>query len=193
MFNDWFSTNMSRITALSWSRLTSSCYKRHLLLRRAAEADGVGDVIEFFAADFFEAFAFGGEVLIYLDYFLGHLFVRFLFAADERKIRTRGDAFVTIRVEADAEHQCFDLLFSFLRFGHFKNLDSVRPHPGPLPQERVMRRLRPVNFTPRCGASAIEEKSFACHTGTVSCLPLSDGPRLRRKGIAILAHSSGMR
>src|SRR5579862_3670876 len=55
--------------------------------RRAAEADGVGDVVEFFVADFFEALAFGGELFVYFDDFLGHLLVGFFLAANKREIR----------------------------------------------------------------------------------------------------------
>jgi len=69
------------------------------------EADGVGDVVEFFAADLFESFAFGGELLVDFDGGFGHGFVSGLGAANEGKIGASGDAFVSIGIETEAKHQ----------------------------------------------------------------------------------------
>jgi len=51
------------------------------------EADFLGDVVEFIAADFFELFAARLELFVDLDGLFGHLLVGFLRATDQGKVR----------------------------------------------------------------------------------------------------------
>src|ERR1041385_5647930 len=75
------------------------------------QADRSRDVIKFFATDFFQRFSPGLELFIDLDRFLGHLLVCFLAPTHQGNIRTRCNAFMAVRIEADAEHECLTLLF----------------------------------------------------------------------------------
>src|SRR5277367_324661 len=79
-----------------------------------AQTDGMRDVVELFAANFFEALSFGCELFVDLDYFFRHLLVRFLFAAQKREIRPGGEPFVPVAVEADTEHDGFALFLPLL-------------------------------------------------------------------------------
>ncbi len=71
----------------------------------AAQTDRLSDVIKLFGANVLEFFAFGREFLVYFDDFFRHLLVCVLRADGEKKIWTRGEPFVTIRIKADAQQQ----------------------------------------------------------------------------------------
>ncbi len=85
----------------------------------AAQADRVGDVVEFLAGDFFEAFAFGGELFVDFNGFFGELLVGFLGAAEQGEVWTSGDPFVAVGIQTDAEHDGLAARVFFLRrFAH---------------------------------------------------------------------------
>jgi hypothetical protein len=127
----------------------------------------VSNIIKLLAAHFFQTLSLCRKLFIDFDDFLGHLLMRFFFAPDERKVRPGGDAFMTIGIKTYAEHNGLGRsLALFCWFSHAKNRSLV---------------------------FEIQSKIFAkmSHAGTVSCFPLSDGPRLSRNGIAMAAHSVG--
>ena len=77
------------------------------------------DVIEFFVADVFEAFAGGGQFFVNLDGFFGHYFVSFLRAAHENEVGAGGQAFMAIGIEAEPDHDSFaTALLLFLGVSH---------------------------------------------------------------------------
>lgn len=81
----------------------------------------MGDVIEFFVSDIFEAFADCREFFVYFDGFLGHDFMSFMRASHEDEVGTGGDSLVTIGIEAKADHEGFAArLFRFLGVSHMR-------------------------------------------------------------------------
>lgn len=76
------------------------------------QADLLGKIIKFLAADFFQLFAGGFQFLINFDDFFGHRFVGFFGAADEGKIFACCDALVSVRIQTYAKYHSLAL---FLR------------------------------------------------------------------------------
>ena len=77
------------------------------------QSDRLRDVVELFQADIIEAPALSGELLVDLDGLLGHHLVGLLGPADQREVRSGGDAFVAVGIQAHAEHDGVALSFSF--------------------------------------------------------------------------------
>jgi len=75
------------------------------------------DIVEFFAADFFQLFAALLQFFVDLDGFLRHPVVRLLGAPDEREIVAGRDALVTVGIQSDAENHGF-AFFLLRRVGH---------------------------------------------------------------------------
>jgi hypothetical protein len=83
----------------------------------------MSDVIKFFVADVFEAFAGGGQFFVNLNGFLGHHFVGLLGAAHQDEVGPSGQALVAIGIEAEPEHDCFaSALLLFLGVSHTRRL-----------------------------------------------------------------------
>jgi len=74
----------------------------------------MGDVVKFLAADFFKLLAALLQFFVNLDSFFGHPFVRLLRAADERKVITGCDAFMSVGIQTDTEDHGF--AFFLLRY-----------------------------------------------------------------------------
>lgn len=87
------------------------------------EPDGLGDVVEFLAADTIERLAFGRQLFVDADGLFGHRFVSFRGAADEGKVGAGGQALMPVGVQTDAEHE--SLRFSFALFRHSHNLTAL--------------------------------------------------------------------
>lgn len=81
----------------------------------------MGDICEFLVADVFEAFAGCRELLVNLNGFLGHDFMRFLSAPHEDEVGSGSDALVTVSIEAETNHQRFAAgLSRFLGVSHMR-------------------------------------------------------------------------
>jgi hypothetical protein len=79
------------------------------------------DVVKFIAADVFEIFAPGDELLVNLDGLFIHGIVGFLRAADEGEIGPGGQPFVAIGIKTDSEDE--RLLIPF--FSHSSKVNSL--------------------------------------------------------------------
>ena len=75
-------------------------------------------------ADFFELLATRLEFFVDLDGLFGHLRVRVLRAADQRKIRPGGKPFVAVGIQPDPENHCF-VFFLFAVVGHGRKLKAI--------------------------------------------------------------------
>ena len=84
----------------------------------APKTDGVGNLVEFLAADVFELLTLGGELLIYLDGFFRHNLMGLFGAAQEDKIRAGSQAFMTVGIQAEAQHHGFPSPFAFTHIRH---------------------------------------------------------------------------
>jgi len=87
------------------------------------EADFVGDVVELIAADLFELFAAGLELFVDLNGLLGHHLMRFLRAADQRKVRPGRQPFMTVGIQSDTKHHCL----AFSLFGRVRHAGKIEP------------------------------------------------------------------
>ena len=67
------------------------------------QSDLVGDVIKFIIPDGFELLAARLELFVDFDGLLSHHLMRFLRAANQRKIFALGDAFMPVGIQANAE------------------------------------------------------------------------------------------
>ena len=84
----------------------------------------MSDVVKFLMADIFKLLAACLEFLVNFNGFFGHLLVSVLRAADERKIWTGSEPFMTIGIQPNPENNRF--LFSlFTRTGHGKNVNAI--------------------------------------------------------------------
>jgi hypothetical protein len=83
----------------------------------------MGDVIELFVADVFEAFPGGGEFFVNFDGLFRHDFMGFLRTAHEDEVGAGGDALVTIGIQTKANHQGFAAgLFRFFGVSHIRQV-----------------------------------------------------------------------
>src|SRR5438128_12053004 len=85
----------------------------------------MGDVVELFATDFVQFFAFGLKLFVDLDGLLGHFLMRFLAAADEGEIRTGRKALVADGAQTDAEDDVPRLLL----FGNVAHRPRITTKP----------------------------------------------------------------
>jgi hypothetical protein len=69
------------------------------------QPDGMGDVIEFRAADLVQPLSPGRQLFIDLESFFGHGIVRFTRPADEGEIRAGGHALVAVGIQSESEHE----------------------------------------------------------------------------------------
>lgn len=67
------------------------------------QTDRVGDVIEFFPADFVQLLATGGQLLVDLDRRLRHLLVGFLSATNQGDVWPGRDPAVAVRIQTDSQ------------------------------------------------------------------------------------------
>jgi hypothetical protein len=82
-------------------------------LGKALQTDGLGYFVKLIAANLFEAFAGGGELLIDLDNLFGHHLVGFPGPTRQQKIFARRETFVAITIRRQAKHYgLFARLFS---------------------------------------------------------------------------------
>lgn len=88
----------------------------------------MGDVVELLVADLFELFAARLEFFVDLDGVLGHLFVGFMRAADECKVRAGGDAPFPVGIQADAEQRGF----AFFLLRHVQHQFKLKPASSPV-------------------------------------------------------------
>jgi hypothetical protein len=84
----------------------------------------MGDIIEFFVADVFQAFARSRQFLVNFDGFLGHYFVGLLRTSHQDEVGTGGEALVTIRIKAKPHHNGFAT--GFLLFLGVSHIAEVR-------------------------------------------------------------------
>src|SRR6266481_3897141 len=76
----------------------------------------MGNIIKFFVADIFEAFARSGQFLVNLDGLLSHYFVCLVRTAHQDEIGPGRKALMTIRIKAEPNHDSFATAF-LLFFG----------------------------------------------------------------------------
>ena len=81
----------------------------------ALQTDRSGNFVELIATDFFECFSFRLQLLVDLDGLLGHDFVSLLGAANQGKVGTGGDTFVTVRIKPHPQHHSFTSGFLLTR------------------------------------------------------------------------------
>ena len=74
-----------------------------------------GYVVELLARDIIQRFALLFQLLLDLYRFFGHHIVSFFRAPYKSKTRSRGDAFMTVRVKTHSEEECLGLFLFFAR------------------------------------------------------------------------------
>ena len=84
------------------------------------------DVVELLVADFFELLAFGFQLLIDLDDLLGHHFMGFLRAADEREVWPGGDTLLAVGIQPQPEQHCFAPGLFIFHIRHEPKLECQR-------------------------------------------------------------------
>jgi len=105
------------ITEEAIGRRPFATRKSVLTLFARLKSNRTGDFVEFLPAEVFESFSFESQLFVDLDGLLSHHLVRFLGAAQQRKVGPGGDAFVPVGVQSDAEHDRF-LFVLWRRFSH---------------------------------------------------------------------------
>ena len=99
------------------------------------QTDRMGDVVELFATDFVQFFAFGLKLFINFEGFFRHHFVRVLRATDEREVRPGRDPLMAIAIQPHPKHQSFGQLsfWLFRQLRHKSKLksSSVKSSAGP--------------------------------------------------------------
>ena len=127
------------------------------------QADGLGDIVEFLAADGLELFAPGGELFVNLNDFLSHYLMGFLRATHEREIVPGGHALMTIGIKAYAEHQRLAGRLFLLGIRH---TSSVRPNKRWVKDARSSMEFRLAakhRFCEICGMAAKSKRPARKH------------------------------
>src|SRR5690606_8565938 len=79
-----------------------------VLVRSGAnQSDRMRNIIKLLTADLLKAFAFGRELFVDLNGFLGHDLVRLLRTTHQCEVFPGCDSFMTVTIKAQAEHQGF--------------------------------------------------------------------------------------